>query len=596
MGNSGPTADETEVPTLAAGTTLGKYSIVRLLGAGGMGAVYEATHSEIGKRVAIKILSPAIAAVPGARARFLREAQLTSRVRHPHIVDVTDMGSDAGQTYLVMEFLHGEDLAQRLERLGPIPCEEMVDIMLPVCSAVSAAHGAGITHRDLKPQNIFLATGTRRVHPKVLDFGISKGTDVIGSMSTGTLTATGSMIGTPYYLAPEQILDSKSAGSQSDQYALGVIFYECLTGKRPYDGDNLFVVFQGIVGGTPTMPRALRPDIPPELEDIVLRAMKSDAKARFATIEDFGRAMLPFASSRARVIWEEAFAVGGAETSVPPGRPSIAVMPTPSPPTRAATLMPPGLAKLPIPGQTPTPPPSTSAAGLKTPTPPPRTIAQWGMSPVPGARAPGTPSPATPSPATTQADLPPAYAVPAAAAPGGSSKSHPVYDQTGLDMDVAPPRKSMSMKGVLIAAVVGAAVVTGVMLFLRGGSDSASPAPAPAAAPAASAPAAAPTAPPAPAAAAAAPAPAVPAAAAEKAPGADKAPPPEAPPAAAAAKAPAVAAEASSSRGSSRSKSRSHGKSAASATAAAKPAAKPAAPAPAAKHAPPAAKGVPVID
>ena len=261
--------------------------------------------------------------------------------------------------------------------------------MLPVCSAVAAAHGAGITHRDLKPQNIFLATGTRRVHPKVLDFGISKGTDVIGSMSTGTLTATGSMIGTPYYLAPEQILDSKSAGSQSDQYALGVIFYECLTGKRPYDGDNLFVVFQGIVGGTPTPPRTLRPDIPPELEEIVLRAMKSDAKARFATIDDFGRAMLPFASSRARVIWEEAFAVGGSDTSVPPGRPSIAVMPTPSPPTRAATLMPPGLAKLPIPGATPTPPPTTSAAGLKTPTPPPRTIAQWGMSPVPASR-PGT--------------------------------------------------------------------------------------------------------------------------------------------------------------------------------------------------------------
>ena len=586
MGNSGPTADETEVPTLAAGTTLGKYSIVRLLGAGGMGAVYEATHSEIGKRVAIKILSPAIAAVPGARARFLREAQLTSRVRHPHIVDVTDMGSDGGQTYLVMEFLHGEDLAQRLERLGPIPCEEMVDIMLPVCSAVAAAHGAGITHRDLKPQNIFLGTGTRRVHPKVLDFGISKGTDVIGSMSTGTLTATGSMIGTPYYLAPEQILDSKSAGSQSDQYALGVIFYECLTGKRPYDGDNLFVVFQGIVGGTPTPPRTLRADIPPELEEIVLRAMKSDAKARFATIDDFGRAMLPFASSRARVIWEEAFAVGGSDTAVPPGRPSIAVMPTPSPPTRAATLMPPGLAKLPIPGATPTPPPTTSAAGgvgLKTPTPPPRTIAQWGMSPVPGARPAATPSPATPSPATTQADLPSAYAVPAAVPPGLSSKSHPVY-QDGLDDAVGPPRKSM--KGFIIAAVVGAAVVTGV-LFLRGGSDSASPTPPPTAAPAAAAPAAAPAAPPAPA--------AVPAAAAEKAPAADKAPPPEAPSAAPAPKAPAVAADAPASRGSSKSKSRSHGKGAASATAA-KSAAKPAAPAPAAKPAPAAAKGVPVID
>ena len=120
--------------------------------------------------------------------------------------------------------------------------------MLPVCSAVAAAHAAGITHRDLKPQNIFLARRHARAsHPKVLDFGISKGNDAV--TQAGTLTGTGAMIGTPYYLAPEQIMDSKSAGSASDQYALGIILYECLTGKRPYDGDNLFVVFQGIVGG-----------------------------------------------------------------------------------------------------------------------------------------------------------------------------------------------------------------------------------------------------------------------------------------------------------------------------------------------------------
>ena len=257
------------------------------------------------------MLSPLIAAVPGARARFLREAQLTSRVRHPHIVDVADMGSDGGNTYLVMEFLHGEDLAQRLERLGPIGAEELADIMLPVCSAVAAAHAAGITHRDLKPQNIFLAAGTRRVLPKVLDFGISKGNDAV--TQAGTLTGTGAMIGTPYYLAPEQIMDSKSAGSASDQYALGIILYECLTGKRPYDGDNLFVVFQGIVGGTPKRPREYRPEIPPEMEDVMLRAMKSDPKARFATIEDFGRALLPFASARARMIWDEAFSGGTGE-------------------------------------------------------------------------------------------------------------------------------------------------------------------------------------------------------------------------------------------------------------------------------------------
>ena len=502
MANPGSTADETEIPTLAAGTVLGKYSIVKLLGAGGMGAVYEATHTEIQKRVAIKVLSPLIAAVPGARARFLREAQLTSRVRHPHIVDVADMGSDGGHTYLVMEFLHGEDLAQRLERLGPVGIEELADIMLPVCSAVAAAHAAGITHRDLKPQNIFLASGTRRVHPKVLDFGISKGNDAV--TQAGTLTGTGAMIGTPYYLAPEQIMDSKSAGSASDQYALGIILYECLTGKRPYEGDNLFIVFQGIVGGTPKRLRELRPEVPAEMEDVVLRAMKVDPKARFATIEDFGRALLPFASGRARVIWDEAFA-GGAAGDAPPGRPSIAMFPTPTPPTRASTLMPPGLANPgAIPGAiTPSPPGavnlSTSRPGAGTPTPAPKTIGMWGMSPVPQPRVPT---------GATQPGSPESTAAASVRASMAMSKSHPIViddgqnTNDGFDMAPAPAR---GKKGILIAAVAAAVVVVGALVFLRAGSSD-TPASAPSAAPAPAAPAPAPA--PAAAVAPAAPAPA----------------------------------------------------------------------------------------
>ena len=472
MGNPGSPADESEVPTLAPGTVLGKYSIIRLLGSGGMGAVYEATHTEIGKKVAIKVLSPMIAAVPGARARFLREAQLTSRVRHPHIVDVADMGSDGGNTYIVMEFLHGEDLAQRLERLGPVGIEEMADIMLPVCSAVAAAHAAGITHRDLKPQNIFLGAGTRRVHPKVLDFGISKGNDAV--TQAGTLTGTGAMIGTPYYLAPEQIMDSKSAGSASDQYALGIILYECLTGKRPYDGDNLFVVFQGIVGGTPRRPRELRPEIPPEMEEVTLRAMRSDPKLRFPTIEDFGRALLPFASARARMIWDEAFSGAATGTdSVPPGRPSIAVLPTPAPPTRASTLMPPGL-KNPS-GVGPIP-------GAATPTPPPKTM-MW-QSPVPQARPPtGATLPGSPE-STAAASVRASVAM---------SKSHPVVTEVSDDgMDLVPPA-TRSKKGIVIAGVVAVAVAGGALFFLRGGSSETKTA-APATAPAAVAPAAAPAA------------------------------------------------------------------------------------------------------
>ncbi len=293
---------------LSPGIHLGKYEIVRLLGAGGMGAVYEAVHSEIGKRVAIKVLSPAIAAVPGARARFLREAQLTSRVRHPNIVDVTDMGSDKGQTYLVMEFLRGEDLAQRLARTGPFAVEQLADIMLPVCAAVVEAHKVGVTHRDLKPQNIFLAVGPHSTQPKVLDFGISKGVDVEG---VETLTGTGAMIGTPFYLAPEQIVDARAAGPASDQYALGVIMYECLTGHRPFEAENLFVVFQAIVGGHPVPPSARRPGIPTPVEAIVLRAMDLDPKARFGSTVALGRALLPFASGRTRSVWEDAFANGG---------------------------------------------------------------------------------------------------------------------------------------------------------------------------------------------------------------------------------------------------------------------------------------------
>ena len=323
--------DESEAPVLEPGTRLGKYEVLRLLGAGGMGAVYEANHAEIGKRVAVKVLSPAIAAIPGARARFLREAQLTSKVRHPNIVDVTDMGSDGGNTYIVMEFLRGEDLSQRLGRFGALPAHDIADIMLPVCSAVAEAHIAGVTHRDLKPQNIFLAAGPHTEQPKVLDFGISKGAD--SPSGSGTLTGTGAMIGTPYYIAPEQILDSKSAGPASDQYALGVILYECLTGSRPFHGDNLFMIFQAIVNGMPTPPHQLRPDVPPALEQVVMRAMNVDPRSRFSSVDDLGRALLPFASPRVRTIWEGAFGAGDGAPPPPvtARTPVTMVMPTPGP-------------------------------------------------------------------------------------------------------------------------------------------------------------------------------------------------------------------------------------------------------------------------
>jgi serine/threonine-protein kinase len=298
---------------LKLGSRVGKYEIVRRLGQGGMGAVYEGLHVDIGKRVAIKTLNASISAMPGARARFLREAQLSSKIRHPHIVDVTDMGDEGGHAYIVMEILEGEDLAQRARR-GRILAHEVVDIMLPVCSAVSAAHRQGITHRDLKPENIFLARGPHGIHPKVLDFGISKATE---NEATGSLTGTGAIIGTPFYLAPEQIVDARAAGPSSDQYALGVILYECLTGCRPYEADTLFVTFQAIVAGGAKAPRSIRADIPAPLEHVVMRAMSTEPKARFSSTEALAQALLPFASARARSLWQDAFGLpAAAETQL----------------------------------------------------------------------------------------------------------------------------------------------------------------------------------------------------------------------------------------------------------------------------------------
>jgi serine/threonine protein kinase len=304
---STPTASQ----PLVVGARLGKYRIVRRIGAGGMGAVYEALHGEIGKRVAIKVLAPAVAAIPEARARFLREAQLTSKVRHPHAVDVTDMGTEGDQTYLVMELLDGEDLAARQERAGKMEVEELIDVMLPVCSAVSAAHAAGIIHRDIKPQNIFLARGVHGTVAKVLDFGISK---VQGGGPPQALTGTDAVIGTPYYLAPEQVADNRASSPASDQYAIGVVLYECLSGVRPFQADSLFLVLQAIVAGTHAPLAVHRPDVDPALVAVIARAMDIEPARRFPSVTMLARALWPFASERGRLLWSDTFGGPATET------------------------------------------------------------------------------------------------------------------------------------------------------------------------------------------------------------------------------------------------------------------------------------------
>jgi hypothetical protein len=299
------------VAELRAGAVLGKYRIVRHLGTGGMGSVYEALHVEIDKPVALKILSGSLAGDPRSQARFQREATTLSKLDHPNVVTVTDFGWEAATPFLVMELLRGEDLAEHLIRhLHGLVAPDAVDILLPVVAGVVAAHEAGVIHRDLKPRNIFLARSkVKQVEPKVLDFGIAKRD---GDFRDASLTDSGAIMGTVAYLSPEQVA-GKTADARSDQFALGVILFECLTGRQPHEGHSYPAIMQAISEGRFFRPSSLRKDLPAGLEQVVLRSMSHDPGRRFDSVFEFGRALLPFASERAQAFWAAYFGREGAQ-------------------------------------------------------------------------------------------------------------------------------------------------------------------------------------------------------------------------------------------------------------------------------------------
>ena len=313
-GNSAPgfarTPNQVTAPggtgDLHAGVVLGKYQIVRRLGAGGMGSVYEAVHTHIGKSVALKTMNPALTSDPRAEARFMREAAAASRLGHPNVVDVTDYGSDQGVVYIVMEILRGDDLSTLVQHApAGLDTAFAADVMLAVCAGVFAAHEKGVVHRDLKPQNIFLArTPLGDVVPKVLDFGISK---LLDEEVQGGLTNSGSVMGTTHYLSPEQVTGQPVDG-RSDEFALGVILFECLTGQRPHQGDTVFTIMRAISEGRFQRPRVLRPDMVPALEAVILRAMAVRPEDRYPTVHAMGNGLLPYASPRAQVMWGDYFA------------------------------------------------------------------------------------------------------------------------------------------------------------------------------------------------------------------------------------------------------------------------------------------------
>jgi tRNA A-37 threonylcarbamoyl transferase component Bud32 len=278
----------------------GKYLVEAVLGAGGMGVVLAARHEVLGQRVAVKYLLPEIARSHAEAAeRFMREARASIELRSEHVARVIDVGKDdRGAAFMVMEFLEGQDLQKVARASGPLAVTDVVEYVLQAADALSEAHELGIVHRDLKPANLFLAAhrdGSPLV--KVLDFGISK-------LSKGErgITRTDAVMGSPGYMSPEQIRSAKHVDLRADIWGLGVVMYELLAGRPPFDGDNIATLSVQIVMETPERLDRVRAEVPVGLADVVARCMAKEPNERFSDMRELADSLLPFASPRAALL------------------------------------------------------------------------------------------------------------------------------------------------------------------------------------------------------------------------------------------------------------------------------------------------------
>ena len=275
---------------------VGRYALVSYLGSGGMSDVYAALHTGLRKRVALKVLRQSLRHDQEAVRRFLREGECAARVRHPNVVDVSDVGVDHGVPYLVMELLEGETLAHLLARGGPLPISAAVDVMLPILEAVAAAHAAGVLHRDIKPANILLArTPDGVLQPKLVDFGIAR------MREHGTPEERA--LGTPHYMSPEQAR-GEPLDERSDQYAIASVFFELLTGKEPFSGDDVDDVVKQVARGVFPSLSQLAPALAGSpIEAALWPASAHDPAQRYPSVMALAHALVPFASERMQSFW-----------------------------------------------------------------------------------------------------------------------------------------------------------------------------------------------------------------------------------------------------------------------------------------------------
>ncbi|HEY0710280.1 MAG TPA: serine/threonine-protein kinase, partial [Polyangia bacterium] len=277
---------------IEVGETIGNYQITAKLGEGGMGVVFLAEHPVIGRKVALKAIHPELSRNPDVVSRFVTEAKSVNQIGNEHIVDVHDFGNtSSGEFYFIMEFLQGESLSERLAREGPFEPERALRIAAQVADALGASHDRGIIHRDLKPENIFLIKrGQTADFVKVLDFGLAKLTQEKEKVSHKT--RTGSVMGTPYYMAPEQCEGRQAIDHRADVYSLGVILFEMLTGRVPFGGEGYGEIIVKHLTQSPPSPREINPLIPANVETVALMALAKSRETRFQTMSSFRSALL----------------------------------------------------------------------------------------------------------------------------------------------------------------------------------------------------------------------------------------------------------------------------------------------------------------